>query len=229
MTFEAESGDILGLLGPNGAGKTTLMRMLATYLSPTGGSALIAGHDLLTQTDELRYQIGYLPSTPPLYDDMRVEEYLKFVAGIRGLTSSGWREVKDKIIEQCSLGPVYRQLCGTLSTGYRKRVGIAQALLHNPKVVLLDEPYTGLDPEQLRQIRQVILEFQGEHTFIISSHMLSEIASCCNRVLIMNRGKLVAEENLNAVSGETLERKYLQAIQSKIYIARPLMKEVANS
>lgn len=232
VSFLAGKGDVLGLLGPNGAGKTTLLRMLATYLIPDKGAVTIAGHDAASEAEKVRSLIGYLPSQPPLYDDMRVEEYLQFIAGIRGLSSKAWKEVRSWVLELCELEAVHKKLCGTLSTGFRKRVGIAQALLHRPKLILLDEPYTGLDPEQLRQIRSLIQDFQGEHTFLISSHMLSEVAGSCNRILIMNRGRIIAEEE-GMQSVEHLERRYMQALRGyEESVVKPDFKsyrEVANS
>ncbi len=213
VTFSAEKGDVLGFLGPNGAGKTTTLRMLATYLPPTSGSAKIAGYDINLQSDDVRRSIGYLPETPPLYPEMTVVEYLNFVAQIKGVKK---RDLKNKIelaIERCFLGEVRQKLCGQLSKGFKQRVGIAQAIVHNPPVLIFDEPTSGLDPKQIIEIRQLISSLAQDHTILISTHILPEVNSVCNRVVIIDRGEVVLESSLaEATRSRSLEQVFLECV-----------------
>ncbi len=211
VTFHASKGDIVGFLGPNGAGKTSTIRMLATYLPPTSGSAKVAGYDILTQADEVRKRIGYLPENPPLYPEMTVEEYLAFVARIKGIGRSAVKARVEEVIGRCFLGDVRKKLCQHLSRGYRQRAGLAQAIIHKPDVVILDEPTSGLDPKQIIEIRQLIKSFSENHTVILSTHILPEVSMVCNKVVIINRGNVVLDKDLSAISG-SLEQLFISSI-----------------
>ena len=201
LTFEVERGEILGFLGPNGAGKTTTMKMLTCYLPPTGGTAKVCGYDIVERSMEVRKRIGYLPERNPLYSDMRVRAYLDFVARVKGVGLSARRMEIDRVIDRCGLQAVHRRAINTLSKGYQQRVGIAQAILSDPEILILDEPTLGLDPKQIIEIRQLIRDLGGEKTIILSSHILPEVSQVCNRVIIINHGELVAvdtPDNLRA-------------------------------
>jgi ABC-2 type transport system ATP-binding protein len=192
LNFQVEAGEVLGFLGPNGAGKTTTMKMLTCYLPPTDGTAKVCGFDILEQSMEVRKRIGYLPERNPLYVDMTVEGYLDFVARVKGVRAAARRGEIDRDIERCGLGAVRHRTIGKLSKGYQQRVGIAQAILSDPEILILDEPTLGLDPKQIIEIRQLIRDLGGEKTVILSSHILPEVSQVCNRVIIINRGELVA-------------------------------------
>lgn len=204
LSFEVGGGTIMGFLGPNGAGKSTTMKMVSCYLSPTSGTAKVCGHDILENPLEVRKHIGYLPENNPLYFDMYVKEYLSFVAGIHGLDNKSNR-VKD-LIEMTGLGKEQHKLIGALSKGYKQRVGLAQAMIHNPDVLILDEPTSGLDMNQLVDIRSLIKELGKEKTVILSTHIMQEVQALCDRVIIINNGALVADdpiENLqDRIKGE---------------------------
>jgi ABC-2 type transport system ATP-binding protein len=193
VSFKVDKGEILGFLGPNGAGKTTTMRVLTCYLPPTEGTARVAGFDVFAQPLEVKRRVGYIPETPPLYADMDVATYLDFAAKIKGVPA---KERKAKIadaIEKTRVGDVRHKLISRLSKGYRQRVGLAQAILHNPPVLILDEPTAGLDPKQIIETRELIKSLGGEHTVILSTHILPEVSMTCGRVVIINKGKVVAE------------------------------------
>ncbi len=195
VSFRVEKGEILGFLGPNGAGKTTTMRILTCYLPPTGGTARVGGYDVFEQPMEVRRRVGYLPETPPLYPDMTVRDYLDFCAKIKGVAP---RERTVKVadaVETCRVGDVQKTLIGKLSKGYRQRVGLAQAILHNPDVLILDEPTAGLDPKQIIETRNLIRGLGGDHTIILSTHILPEVQLTCGRVVIINKGRVVAEDS----------------------------------
>jgi len=192
LSFEVARGEVLGFLGPNGAGKTTTMKMLTCYLPPTAGTAKVCGFDILDQSMEVRARIGYLPERNPLYSDMTVRGYLDFVAQAKGVRQDARRAEIDRAIERCGLAAVGHRTIGKLSKGYQQRVGIAQAILHDPEILVLDEPTLGLDPKQIIEIRQLIRDLGGEKTVILSSHILPEVSQVCNRVIIINRGELVA-------------------------------------
>jgi ABC-2 type transport system ATP-binding protein len=194
LDFRVEKGEVLGFLGPNGAGKTTTMKMLTCYLPPTAGTAKVCGFDILEQSMEVRKRIGYLPERNPLYVDMTVHGYLDFVAQVKGVRPSTRRGEVDRAIERCGLQQVPRRTIGKLSKGYQQRVGIAQAILNDPEILVLDEPTLGLDPKQIIEIRQLIRDLGGEKTVILSSHILPEVSQVCNRVIIINRGELVAAD-----------------------------------
>jgi len=194
VSFRVEKGEILGFLGPNGAGKTTTMRILTCYLPPTEGTARVSGYDVFAQPMEVKRRVGYLPETPPLYPDMEVREYLDFCGRIKGVASPERRAKVDDAIEKCRVGDVRDSLISKLSKGYRQRVGIAQAILHNPDVLILDEPTAGLDPKQIIETRDLIRGLGGEHTVILSTHILPEVSMTCGRVVIINKGRVVAED-----------------------------------
>jgi len=192
ISFKVERGEILGLLGPNGAGKTTTMRILTCYMPSTEGTARIAGYDVFDESLEVRRRIGYLPENPPLYPEMSVASYLHFVAKIKGASSAGRAATVDEVMEKCSIGDVRDRIIAKLSKGYKQRVGLAQALLNNPEVLILDEPTIGLDPKQISEVRALIKSLAGNHTVILSTHILPEVSMTCGRVVIINKGKVVA-------------------------------------
>jgi ABC-2 type transport system ATP-binding protein len=197
LSFSVGRGEVVGLLGPNGAGKTTTMRILTCFMPATSGTARVAGFDVFTQSREVRRRIGYMPENNPLHDDMRVREYLKFRARIKGLSTGKSRERVDRVMEQCGLVDVQKRIIGQLSKGYRQRVGIADALVHEPELIILDEPTLGLDPSQIRALRQLIKELGRIHTLLISTHILSEVEMTCSRVLILSGGKIRASDSLD--------------------------------
>ena len=196
ISFEVQKGQIVGFLGPNGAGKTTTMRMLTCFLPPTSGMAKVAGFDVLEQPFEVKKRIGYLPEAPPLYPEMRTEEYLLFVGSLKGLSGTELRSRVDYVCERCAVADVKAKLLGKLSKGYRQRVGLAQAIIHNPEVLILDEPTSGLDPKQINDTRELIKSLAGDHTIILSTHILPEVEQTCEQVIIINKGKLVATDSV---------------------------------
>ncbi len=196
ISFSVGKGEIVGFLGPNGAGKTTTMRVLTCFLPPTSGKVSIAGFDVLEQPMEVKKRIGYLPESPPLYPDMEVGEYLTFVGRLKGISSADVPKRVDEVAERCAVGDVKGKLIGKLSKGYRQRVGLAQAILHNPDVLILDEPTSGLDPKQIIETRELISSLAGDHTIILSTHILSEIEHSCSKVIIINKGQLVATDSV---------------------------------
>jgi ABC-2 type transport system ATP-binding protein len=197
VSFEVQKGQIVGFLGPNGAGKTTTMRMLTCFLPPTSGQATVAGFDVLEQPFEVKKRIGYLPETPPLYPEMRTAEYLAFVGSLKGLTGAELTKRVEYVLDRCSVADVRNKLLGKLSKGYRQRVGLAQAIIHNPDVLILDEPTSGLDPKQINETRDLIKSLAGDHTIILSTHILPEVEQTCQYVLIINKGKLVVKDSVN--------------------------------
>jgi ABC-2 type transport system ATP-binding protein len=200
VSFSVEKGEILGFLGPNGAGKTTTMRILTGFLPPTSGTAKVAGFDVLNQSKDVRQRIGYMPENPPVYGDMTVTSFLKFISKIKGVPKAKEKERIDLAIQKCALESVHKRLIGHLSRGYRQRVGLAQALIHDPEVLILDEPTIGLDPAQIIEIRQLIKDLAGEHTVILSSHILPEVEQTCARVVIINKGKIIAIDSPEKLS-----------------------------
>jgi ABC-2 type transport system ATP-binding protein len=194
LNFTVESGEVLGFLGPNGAGKSTTMNILTGYISTTEGRALVNGVDILEEPETVKKMIGYLPEFPPLYGDMTVNEYLDFVCDIKGLSKSEKKQSQEKIMDLVRIGDVQKRLIRNLSKGYKQRVGLAQALVGNPKVLILDEPTVGLDPKQIIEIRNLISNLGKDHTIILSSHILSEVSEVCERVIIINKGKIVASD-----------------------------------
>jgi ABC-2 type transport system ATP-binding protein len=194
VSFRVEKGEILGFLGPNGAGKTTTMRILTCYLPPSDGTARVAGYDVFKSPLEVKRRVGYIPETPPLYPDMSVTEFLGFCAKIKGVGKKERRAKIDDVIAKTRVGDVRDTLIGKLSKGYRQRVGLAQAILNNPDVLILDEPTAGLDPKQIIETRELIKGLGGEHTIVLSTHILPEVEMTCGRVVIINKGKVVAED-----------------------------------
>ena len=192
VSFDVARGEVLGFLGPNGAGKTTTMRILTGYIPPTDGSAEIAGHNLSTESLAIRRQVGYLPESSPLYGDMEVEDFLRFIAEIRGIPSSEIRGKINRMIGLCGLEDVVGRIIHHLSKGYRQRVGLAQAMIHDPDILILDEPTSGLDPNQIVEIRELIKELGRKKTVILSTHILPEVSATCGRILIINEGSIVA-------------------------------------
>jgi ABC-2 type transport system ATP-binding protein len=209
ISFEVKSGEIVGFLGPNGAGKSTTMKMLTCYLSPSSGKAFVSDYSIEDDSIEVRRRIGYLPEHNPLYTEMYVKEYLRFIAGISGYSGNVGKRVNE-LIDMTGLGIEKHKKIGMLSKGYRQRVGLAQALLHNPEVLILDEPTSGLDPNQIVEIRALIREVGKEKTVILSTHIMQEVQAMCSRVIIINKGKIAAdstaEELVNRVSGRNLLR-----------------------
>jgi ABC-2 type transport system ATP-binding protein len=197
ISFAVEKGQIVGFLGPNGAGKTTTMRMLTCFLPPTAGEATVAGFDVLEQPLEVKKRIGYLPESPPLYPEMETGEYLAFVGKLKGISGADLNKRVDYACERCSIVDVKNKLLGRLSKGYRQRVGLAQAIIHNPDVLILDEPTAGLDPKQINETRELIRSLAGDHTIILSTHILPEVEQTCEQVLIINKGKLVATDSVH--------------------------------
>ena len=195
LSFTVGRGEIVGLLGPNGAGKSTTMRILSCYMPATSGTVRVAGLDVFTDADEVRRRIGYMPENNPLHPEMRVREYLKFRARLKGLSRKRSRERVDVVIQQCGLTEVSKKIIGHLSKGYRQRVGLADALVHEPELIILDEPTIGLDPNQIRSVRQLIKDLGRTHTVLISTHILPEVEMMCNRVLILHQGKIVAADS----------------------------------
>jgi ABC-2 type transport system ATP-binding protein len=213
VSFTASKGQIVGFLGPNGAGKTTTIRMLATYLPPSSGTAKVAGYDIVTQSDEVREKIGYLPENPPLYGEMTVLEYLRFIADIKGVPRAEVTSRIAQVMERCFITDVRNKLCQHLSRGYRQRVGLAQAIIHDPEVIILDEPTSGLDPRQIIEIRQLIHSLGQNHTVLLSTHILPEVSMVCNKVVIVSRGRVVIESLLNQLTREKdLEQIFLESV-----------------
>jgi len=196
ISFDVTKGQIVGFLGPNGAGKTTTMRMLTCFLPPSSGTATVAGFDVLEQSLEVRKRIGYLPETPPLYPEMATADYLKFVGKLKGLSGAELAKRVDYVCQRCAISDVTKKLLGRLSKGYRQRVGLAQAIIHNPDVLILDEPTAGLDPKQINETRELIRGLAGDHTIILSTHILPEVEQTCEQVIIINKGKLVATDSV---------------------------------
>ena len=213
VSFKADRGQILGFLGPNGAGKTTTMRIITGFMPATSGTVLVDGLDIFTQSLEARRRIGYLPEAPPLYADMRVDGFLRFVARIRGVARGKLDGAVEHVIKVCGLEEVASRICGQLSKGYRQRVGIAQALVHDPPVLVLDEPTIGLDPRQIHEVRDLIRGLSGDRTIVLSTHILPEVSQICDKVVIIAYGHVVLEESLKALpAGTSLEDVFLNAI-----------------
>jgi ABC-2 type transport system ATP-binding protein len=197
ISFEVQKGQIVGFLGPNGAGKTTTMRILTCFMPPTSGSAKVAGFDVLEESFEVKKRIGYLPEAPPLYPEMRTDEYLTFVGSLKGLSGDELQKRVDYVTDRCAIADVKDKLLGKLSKGYRQRVGLAQAIIHNPDVLILDEPTAGLDPKQINETRDLIKSLAGDHTIVLSTHILPEVEQICQQVIIINKGKLVATDSVS--------------------------------
>ena len=196
ISFEVEKGQIVGFLGPNGAGKTTTMRVLTCFMPPSAGTARVAGFDVTKNPMDVKRRVGYLPETPPLYPEMEVAEYLQFAGKLKGLSGADLNKRVDEVADRCAVGDVKKKLIAKLSKGYRQRVGLAQAILHNPDVLILDEPTSGLDPKQIIETRELIQQLSGDHTIILSTHILPEVEAVCQKVIIIAKGKLVATDTV---------------------------------
>jgi ABC-2 type transport system ATP-binding protein len=232
ISFKAERGQILGFLGPNGAGKTTTMRIITGFMPATTGTVVIDGLDIFSNSLAARRRIGYLPETPPLYSDMRVETYLRFVAKLRGVRRSALDDAVDHVVTVCGLTEMAQRICGQLSKGYRQRVGVAQALIHDPPVLVLDEPTIGLDPRQIHEIRELIRGLSDERTIVLSTHILPEVSQICDKVVIINDGRVVLEEQISEIpAGTSLEEVFLNAIAHEGHLegatAEETLEEVA--
>lgn len=199
LNFTVKKGDVMGFLGPNGAGKTTTMRIITGYMPATEGTVKVAGFDVFEQPHEVKKRIGYLPERPPLYPYMLVDAYLMHVAELKGIPKNARKDAVERAIQKCGLQDVSKRLIGHLSKGYQQRVGIAQAIIHNPEVLILDEPTIGLDPRQIVEIRQMIKGFAGEHTIVLSTHILSEVSQICDSVIIINKGRIVAANTIEGL------------------------------
>ena len=221
VSFDVPRGQVVGFLGPNGAGKSTTLRILAGYLTATSGRATIDGLDVFWQPVEVRRRIGYMPENCPLYPEMRVSEYLTFRAGIKGLHGRDARRQVDYVVGRCWLADVRRQLIGTLSRGYRQRVGLADVLLHSPPVLILDEPTAGLDPGQIRETRKLIRELGQEHTILLSTHILSEVEVTCDQAIIINRGQVAAAGRLEDIrpKDQSLEEMFIRLVEQDAAVA----------
>jgi len=213
ISFTVASGQILGFLGPNGSGKTTTMRVITGFMPASSGTVKVAGFDIFDESFEARKRIGYLPESPPLYNDMTVTAYLRFVARIKGMRKTDIPAALDRALTRCGLTKVTDRVTGHLSKGFRQRVGLAQAIIHNPEVLVLDEPTVGLDPQQIIEIRALIRELAGQHTVVLSTHILPEVAQVCEKVVIINAGRVVMEDMIeNMTRSQTLEEVFLKAI-----------------
>jgi ABC-2 type transport system ATP-binding protein len=217
VTFRVERGEIVGFLGPNGAGKSTTLRILSTFLTQDAGEARVAGFDVVQKPMDVRRRIGYLPELPPLDLDHTVDEYLGFCAALRGVPRRGRRAAVASVAERCGLTEVRGRLIGNLSKGFRQRVGLAQALVHQPSVIVLDEPTIGLDPHQIREIRNLIRSLAGDHTVLLSSHILPEVAMTCSRVVVIHRGRIAADVPVDAsAAGAGLEEVFLRVTSADL-------------
>lgn len=229
VDFSVNSGEILGFLGPNGAGKTTTMRILAGYIPATTGTARIAGYDVHEQSMQVRQRIGYLPENPPLYPDMTVEGFIDFVAQIKGIVAGDRISKVNSAIERCQLTEKRSVLIRKLSKGYKQRVGIAQAIVHDPPVIILDEPTIGLDPKQIIEVRNLIKSLAGQHTVILSTHILSEVSMTCDRVTIINRGKVVKTDiPANPTADSPVKSSYKIEVEGDITPIIPLLKNIPD-
>jgi ABC-2 type transport system ATP-binding protein len=217
VSFSVARGQIVGLLGKNGAGKSTILKTLSCFQPATSGTARVAGYDVFHEADEVRRRIGYMPENNPLHMDMRVKEYLKFRARLKGLSMGQTRERVDTVLQQCSLTDVHRRIIGQLSKGYKQRVGLADALVHEPELIILDEPTIGLDPNQIRSFRQLIKDLGRRHTILLSTHILSEVEMTCSHVLVLHRGRMLASDSI-----EELQRKTFESGAVVTEIAAPL-------
>jgi ABC-2 type transport system ATP-binding protein len=229
ISFTVDKGDIVGFLGPNGAGKTTTMRMLTCFMPPTSGHASVAGFDVFEKPSEVKKRIGYLPETPPLYPEMTVADYLTFVARLKGVPSADVKSRTNIAMDRCAVADMKDKLISKLSKGYRQRVGLAQAIIHNPEVLILDEPTSGLDPKQINETRELIKNLGGEHTIILSTHILPEVESVCRNVIIINQGRVVATDSvshLKSGTGSGAVQLQIDAGQTSALIVRQKLEQV---
>ena len=227
ISFSVSKGQIVGFLGPNGAGKTTTMRMLTCFFPPSAGRATVAGFDVFEQPLEVRRHIGYLPEAPPLYLEMETVEYLRFVGKLKGLSGAELEKRIDFVCDRCAIADVKNKLMGKLSKGYRQRVGLAQAIIHNPDVLILDEPTAGLDPKQINETRDLIKSLAGDHTIILSTHILPEVEQTCEQVIIINKGKLVATDSVHNLQARArgAESVVVEVGPRRGELAAPLVQE----
>lgn len=200
LSFHVQKGEIVGFLGPNGAGKSTTMKIITGFMPATQGDVSVAGLDAFTESTEMKKHIGYLPETPPIYMELQVDDYLEYAARLHGVPSAKISSAISKAVEKTNLGDVRKRLIGNLSKGYKQRVGLAQALIHDPAVLVLDEPTVGLDPKQIIEIRELIRSLRGDHTIILSSHILPEVTATCGRIIVINKGKIVAEDTMEGLT-----------------------------
>jgi ABC-2 type transport system ATP-binding protein len=213
ISFTANKGEVVGFLGPNGAGKTTTMRIITGFLAATSGTVRVEDFDIFDDSYEVRKRIGYLPENPPLYLDMTVSAYLQFVGRIKGIPRARLGGAIDRAVQRCGLTEVRRRVCGHLSKGFRQRVGLAQAIIHEPSVLVLDEPTIGLDPRQIRDIRALVRELASERTVILSTHILQEVAQICQKVVIINAGRIVVEDQIGHLTQDApLEEVFMRSI-----------------
>ena len=223
VSFSVSQGEVVGFLGPNGAGKTTTMRMLTGFLPPTDGTASIAGHDIFDEALEARRAIGYLPETPPIYPEMTARNYVDYVARIKDVPRARRREAVDRALERCGLAEVRHRVIGTLSKGFRQRVGLAQAIVHDPPVLILDEPTVGLDPIQIGEIRGLIGDLSGgeggdtQHTIVLSSHILAEVSAICRRIIMINQGRKTVDAPISELTegGRSLEELFAREVSDE--------------
>ena len=221
ISFEAQRGEVLGFLGPNGAGKSTTMKMLTCFLRPDSGTATLAGHDIIKDPVSVRSCIGYVPENAPLYDEMSVEAFLKFMCDMRGLKGGAANSAMDRVVQQCSIANVYHQVIATLSKGYKRRVGLAQAFLHDPEILILDEPTDGLDPNQKHDVREMLAVMGKDKCIVISTHILEEVHAICSKAIIIAHGKVLADgtpAELSARGGGKLDA-YFREITTKEGVA----------
>jgi ABC-2 type transport system ATP-binding protein len=230
ISFEVEKGQIVGFLGPNGAGKTTTMRILTCFMPPSAGTASVAGFDVQQSPMDVKKRIGYLPETPPLYPDMEVVEYLDFVGRIKGIPSADLPKRINEVAEKCAVADVRNKLIGKLSKGYKQRVGLAQAILHNPDVLILDEPTSGLDPHQIIETRDLIKGLAGDHTIILSTHILPEVEQICEKVIIIAKGKVVATDSVENLTSRLRgsEQVAVEVIASDAAAVQLKLEQVAG-
>jgi len=216
VSFTARKGEVVGFLGPNGAGKTTTMRIITGFLPATHGTVKVENFDIFDDSYEVRKRTGYLPENPPIYADMTVTSYLQFVGRIKGIPRAELNDKVDRAVHRCGLTEVTRRVLGHLSKGFRQRVGLAQAIIHEPSVLVLDEPTIGLDPRQIVDIRALVRELAAERTVILSTHILQEVAQICQKVVIINHGRIVVEEEIGTLTqGATLEEVFMRYISSE--------------
>ena len=232
ISFSVDKGDIVGFLGPNGAGKTTTMRILTCFMPPTAGRANVAGFDVFDQPFEVKKRIGYLPETPPVYPEMSVSDYLTFVAKLKSVPTGEVKSRVGQVMERCSVADVQSKLISKLSKGYRQRVGLAQAIIHNPDVLIMDEPTSGLDPKQITETRELIEGLAGDHTIILSTHILPEVEAICRKVVIINRGQLVATDSVERLKsvggGNSVQLNVDTDGQADAYAVRQKLEQVSG-
>jgi ABC-2 type transport system ATP-binding protein len=229
VTFEVQAGDVVGFLGPNGAGKSTTMKIITCFLPPSAGTATVAGFSIIDRPMEVRRRIGYMPENVPLYTEMRVREYLTFRARIKDVPRKGRKERVEKVMDRCWLTSVARQTIGTLSKGYRQRVGLADAMISDPEILILDEPTIGLDPNQVRQVRSLIRELGSDHTVLLSTHILPEVEVVCDKVIIINGGRIAMQDSLDSLrrgTGPTVD--YYLEVNGPADAARAVLATVAG-